>query len=517
MSATATDYQSLYEALLVEHQQLLHSYQQLSTGHQKAGEEITALRVSVSVLQQELEGLKKLIYGSRSERFVPSTPPSSIEAETAEATTTLVSKTTYTRTLKTQVASSVTIPTGRMKLPGHLPRERILIEPTEDTSGWVKIGEEITEELELIEAKLYVRQYVRPKYVRPDGSSIAIGALPARPIDKGIAGAGLLAQIAIDKYVDHLPLYRQQERFKRAGVQLPDSTMGGWMAAICTGIILWLYRALKKKVLQCNYLGADETPLKVLDKAKQGTTHRGYYWVYHSPQHRLVLFDYQQGRGKEGPEELLKDFQGYLQTDGYGVYDRFDQKEDITLLNCMAHARRMFIEAVNNDKQRAEYALERMQQLYGIERKAKEQALEAEGIKDLRQREAVPVLHALKEWLQEQHPQVVPQSPIGKAIAYSLDRWDKLCIYTQEGWLLIDNNGVENAIRPVALGRKNYLFAGSHEAAQRSAMLYSLLGTCKLHDINPFEWLKDVLAKAPSHPINRIEELLPHNWKPAPS
>lgn len=512
MSAAPTHYQSLYEALLIEHQQLL-------SAHQKAGEELAALRLSLSVLKQELAGLKKLIYGSRAERFVPSAaaPLPGAEAQPQVVEPTSLQKKAYSRTTNASAGDSVTIPTGRMKLADHLPRERILIEPSEDVSGWIKIGEEITEELELIEAKLFVRQYVRPKYVRPDGNGIAIGQLPARPIDKGIAGPGLLAQIAIDKYVDHLPLYRQQERFKRAGVLLPDTTMGGWMSAICTGILLYLYQALKKVVLSSHYLGADETPIKVLDKAKKGTSHKGYFWVYQSPAHKWVLFDYREGRGREGPQQLLKNFQGYLQTDGYGVYDSFDKKEGITLMHCMAHARRMFVEALGNDKQRAEYVLERMQQLYAIERKAKEQALEAEAVKALRQKEAMPVLNQLKQWMQEQHPRVLPQSPIGKAIAYSVERWDRLCIYTREGYLQIDNNGVENAIRAVAVGRKNYLFAGSHEAAQRSAMLYSLLGTCKLHGINPFEWLKDVLIKAPSHPINRIEELLPHNWKPAPS
>lgn len=475
------------------------------------------ISVKYEALKHELEGLKKLIYGSKHERFVPATAsPSqlalSIQAEAMPSVTTTVQKIEYTRTA---VAKPTTppVPAARMKLPENLPRERVVIEPAEDVSGLKKIGEEITEELELIEAKLYVKQYVRPKYARPQQQGILIAELPARPIDKGIAGPGLLAQIVIDKYIDHLPLYRQMERFKRAGILLPDSTLGGWVSAVCK-LITPLYEAHKRAVLQLGYLQADETPIKVLDKNKKGTTHRGYYWVYHNRHENVVFFDYQMGRGREGPEEMLKEFKGYLQTDGYQVYEWFEQRQDITLLNCMAHGRRKFAEALGNDKARAEYALEKMQQLYALEEGAKQKELSFGALTLLRQKKALPILKHLGEWMREQYVQVLPKSPIGGALAYSLERWEKLCLYTTHGMLSIDNNPVENSIRPVAIGRKNYLFAGSHEAAQRSAMLYSLLGTCKLNSLNPFDWLKAVLEKLPAHPINRIHELLPQNFKP---
>lgn len=474
-------------------------------------------QLRVVTLQHELEQLKRLIYGSRQERFVPSHNTTAqlsldISTQTTLPTPATVQKVAYTRTIVSK-DTRTTVPTGRMKLPESLPRERVVIEPAEDIRGLRKIGEEITEELELVEAKLFVKQYVRPKYVKEGGEGILIAELPARPIDKGIAGPGLLAQVVIDKYIDHLPLYRQMERFKRAGILIPDATIGGWVSSVCK-LLTPLYEAHKKQVLQVGYLQADETPIKVLDKDKKGTTHRGYYWVYHNLTEKVVLFDYQTGRGREGPEGILKDFQGYLQTDGYGVYDRFDDREGITLLNCMAHARRMFVEAIANDQPRAEYVLERIQPLYGMEQRAKEQALCFEQVALLRQQEAVPVLQSLGQWMKEQYVQVLPKSPIGKALAYSIERWEKLCVYTTNGMLSIDNNTVENQIRPIAIGRKNYLFAGSHQAAQRSAMLYSLLGTCKLHNINPFEWLKTILEKLPAHPINRITELLPHNYKP---
>lgn len=246
-----------------------------------------------------------------------------------------------------------------------------------------------------------------------------------------------------------------------------------------------------------------------MDKDKKGQTHRGYFWVYQNSIEKLVFFDYQESRGREGPSGILEDFQGYLQTDGYSAYELFDKKEGITLVNCMAHARRMFNEALQNDEARASYAMEQIQQLYAVERDAKEQGLSFAQRKLLREQRSVPVLESLGSWMKVQYMEVAPKSAIGKALAYSIERWDKLSLYTKDGMLNIDNNPVENSIRPVAVGRKNYLFAGSHEAAQRSAMLYSLLGTCKMHGVEPYTWLRDVLQNIADHPINKISELLP--------
>jgi transposase len=388
----------------------------------------------------------------------------------------------------------------------------VVIEPQEDVTGWTRIGEEITEELERIPGKLFVRQYVRPKYAKPDGEGVVIGELPPRPIDKGIAGPGLLAQIIIDKYTDHLPVHRQIQRFEREGIKLPASTLTGWISGTCS-LLEPLYEVHRKRVLSSNYLQADETPIKVLDKDKKGTTHRGFHWVYHAPQERLVLFDYREGRGREGPTECLKDFIGYLQTDGYAVYEEFDKKVDITLLHCMAHARRKFDEAKGNDLVRASHVLTEMQKLYALERQAKDNELSHDELYQLRQQQAVPVLDDLKTWMLENYKAVLPQSTIGQALHYSLQRWDKLCLYTTDGRLQIDNNRIENTIRPVAIGRKNYLFAGSHNGARRAAMLYSFLGTCKINGVNPFEWLRYALNVIPNHPVNKLQELLPNSCK----
>jgi transposase len=495
---TAVDYKNLYE--------------------QKA-EEVAQLQYQVASLTHQLKELQRLIFGSRHEKFIPAESQHplqlnlGIEAETiAQGHIASAKKIEYTRT--TTVTENKKDHPGRMKFPEHLERIEIILEPEQKQEDAKKIGEEITEELEYAPGKIFVNRYIRPKYTSTDKATIVIAPMPSRPLPKAIAGAGLLTQIVIDKYVDHLPLYRQQERFKREGINVPYSTISDWVANTCK-LIDPLYEALKKLIMQSGYLHADETPVKVLDKDKKGETHRGYFWAYHNSIDGLLLFDYQPGRGREGPHNILKEFNGHLQTDGYAVYDFFKDKEEITVLHCMAHARRKFYEALDNDKSRAEYALQQFGLLYDIERKAKQHSLTAEQLLQLRQSEARPLLERLGAWMKEQYMQVLPKSVIGKALGYSIERWAELMIYTTDAKLNIDNNPVENSIRPIAIGRKNYLFAGSHEAAQRSAMLYSLLGTCKLHQVNPFLWLKDVLQRINDQPINKVAELLPHIWKPA--
>lgn len=470
-------------------------------------------QITIIGLRHELEQLKKMIFSARSERFEPAEPTITkqlslgLVAEKQPATS-VAQQISYTRIINEPANIQLSVPV-RNPLPAHLERREIILEPGMK-EGLRKLGQEVTEELEYEPGKLFVNRYVRPKYVNQDNTGIYVASLPERPLPKAIAGAGLLTQIVIDKYLDHLPLHRQQERFKREGVNIPYSTISDWVSNTCK-LIIPLYDALKKQVLASDYLHADETPIKVLDRDKKGETHRGYYWVYHSSLLDLLFFDYQPGRGREGPEKVLKDFTGHLQTDGYAVYDIFEDKKEVTLLHCMAHARRKFYEAQGNDKKRSQYALEHIQRLYEIERRTKDLAVDER--QRVRNQEAVPLLQSLGAWMKEAYTEVLPKSVIGKALAYSITRWDALSLYTTDGKLNIDNNPVENAIRPVAIGRKNYLFAGSHEAAQRSAMLYSLLGTCKLHGINPFDWLKNVLSRIGKHPINKVQQLLPHNWR----
>ncbi len=353
-------------------------------------------QLQILLLTQQLDQLKKMIFGSRHERFVPTDiNPSqlALDIQVEQAATCNIAeakKISYIKTNTTIEQKPLNHP-GRMKLPENLRREEITIEPLADTTGCKKMGEEITEILEWQPGELFVKKYVRVKYAKPQSAGILIGELPVMPLEKAMAGPGLLAQIVIDKYVDHLPLYRQMQRFERTGLKIPYSTITDWVSATCR-LIMPLYEALKVSVLQSNYLHADETPIKVLDKDKKGTTHRGYYWVYQNSIKKTVFFDYQEGRGREGPTGILENFSGYLQTDGYIAYESFDKRKDITLIHCMAHARRMFHDALENDALRATYALEQIQKLYTIERICKEHALNFAELTEVRQQKSVPIL-----------------------------------------------------------------------------------------------------------------------------
>ena len=401
---------------------------------------------------------------------------------------------------------------GRAKLPEHLPVEEIEIHPEGDLSDMVCIGKEVTEELECEPAKFYIKRYIRYKYAAKSGDGVKIGELPERVIDKGIPGAGLLAMILTDKYVDHLPLYRQKQRFARENIRIPSSTIEGWTKEALIKLHP-LYEQLIFDTKTKGYLQVDESPIKVLDSDKKGAAHQGYYWVYHAPLDGTVLFDYQPTRGQVAAKKLLDTFKGYLQTDGYAVYEKYGRRKDITHLACWAHARRAFERALDNDKARAAKALLMIQQLYTVERKAREEKLAAEQIKELRLTESLPVINELGKWIFEEIKTTLPKSQIGKAMAYAYARWDALSAYLYDGKLQIDSNLVENAIRPLALGRKNYLFAGSHEAAQRAAMIYSFCAICKKHEVNPFQWLKYTLENIMTINHKNLKDLYPQNYK----
>jgi len=470
--------------------------------------ELLEMKNTVSVLKRELAELKRLIYGAKSERFIPVDPKQGVlfDIPAEEPVESEKVEITYTRKKKEEKKQAL-----RLELPAHLPRVEEIIEPENLPHDAKKIGETITEILEFEEATIYVRRIIRPKFIvssDDEQTQIVVAELPSLPIPKGNAGPGLLAYILISKFVDHLPFYRLAQIFKRQDVIIAESTMGGWFNASCKLLEL-LYELLKQKILSGEYIQADETPIPVQTKDKPGSTHKGYHWVYHDPVNRLVLFDYQKTRSREGPDELLANYKGYLQTDGYTAYNNLRNGANIQQLACMAHARRKFEHALDNDKERAQKALTLIQQLYAIERKAKEDELNFDQIKQLRQIESEPILMELETWLKSEVHQVLPKSAIGSAISYTLTLWPRLKRYTENGSFQIDNNLIENSIRPVALGRKNYLFAGSHDAAQQAAVIYSLLATCKMNGIEPSAWLKNTLSKIADHPVNKLEQLLP--------
>ena len=472
------------------------------------------LLTEVTSLKAELAQLRRFIFGQKRERFVPIANaqqlPIALDDERPEITAVATATLTYTRRQKK--SSPIKLP-SRHLLPAHLRREDIRLEPESDVQALKKIGDEITEELEYQPGELYVKRYVRPKYARPDGEGVIVASLPTRPIDKGIAGPGLLAQILISKYVDHLPLYRQRQQFRRQGVEIPESTLNGWVKA-SGELLLPLYETQRSIILQSTYVMADETPIPVLDRLQAGKTHLGYHWVYYDPVVKLVLFDYRPGRSRAGPNDMLKNFRGYLQIDGYAGYDEVIAQPNVMAVGCFAHARRYFDQAQDSDRERAAWMLSKIQALYLIERQARDAALSFDQRYALRQQQAQPILHEIKTWLDQQCTQVLPKSLIGKAIGYMLGQWPKLEKYVTDGRLEIDNNLVENAIRPVALGRKNYLFAGSHDGAKRAAIIYTLVATAKRHGVEPLAYLKDVLTRLPDYPYNKLADLLPQNWQP---
>jgi transposase len=467
-------------------------------------EEILLLRQENTFLKEELAQLKRLIFGSKKERFITTDTgqTSLFETTDQEVSEAALEEVSYTRekTNKTGKAK-------RLLLPAHLLRKEEIIEPEGlDKENSIPLGEKVTEILEYTPGKFYVRRIVRPTYKQAD--KIITAELPTLPIPNGNAGASILAYLLVSKFVDHLPFYRQVQIFKRDGIKIAESTITGWFNHVCR-LMEPLYEHMLAQLRETRYIQADETPIPVQSSHKKGATHKGYHWVYHLPEEGIVVFNYQKSRSKSAPEHMLKDFTGCLQTDGYAAYDELGRNKSIVHLGCMAHARRKFDQAKDNDQSRASHVLTQIQELYALERKADEDQLTEYQRQQLRDKKATPILSALKIWLSEQYTQVLPRSSIGKAIGYSLRQWDKLSRYTENGGWKIDNNGVENKIRPVALGRKNYLFAGSHQAAQQAAMIYSFFGTCKLNNVDPLSWLKTTLENIPDCKVNQIQDLLP--------
>ena len=477
------------------------------------GKLIESQRQDILQLAAQVAMLKRMKFGSKSERFMnQKIDPNQKSLSFEELQDKIIEK--EDKTVKEINKKKKKTPRvnhkGRNKLPDHLEVKEIIIEPSESTEGLVKIGEERSEVLEYIPGRFFKIITIRPKYALKNNEGVLIADLPSRPIEKCLAGNILLTYILISKYVDHLPLYRQQQIFKRLDVIIASSTIDGWITKL-GNLLEPLYLKMIESVKKAYYLQADETPTKVLDSNKKGSCHQGYYWVYHAPKQNMVIFDYRKGRRKEDVLPMLGDYKGYLQTDGYGAYKQFMNKQEVTHLACWAHARRYFDQALDQDKIRAEYALTEIQKLYEIERQIKD--LPNEKKKETRIKEALPILNNLGVWITKENNLVLPKSAIGKAFIYATNQWDSLLSYLYDGELIIDNNLIENSIRPNALGRKNYLFAGSHEGAKRSAMFYSFMGTCKMNNVEPQQWLAKVLETINDCKTNDLHKLFPQNFK----
>lgn len=463
--------------------------------------------------QHRIDYLLRQLYGKKSEKL-PAQPQLFPELEFTADELALVEPEVKTKTIaEHQRKERKKDPQSlRYEFPAHLRREDVVIEPRDLPEGAEKIGEEVSEKLEATKSELYVKRIIRPKYALKDKSSIIIADLPEAPIYRCMAGVSLLVLILIDKYVDHLPLNRQIDRFARQGVKMKDSTLCDWVSQVAK-LLETLYKELEKEVLSSSYLGADETTVKVLDPNVPGKCHQGYLWVYLAHEKNLVLFDYDPSRKKEVVSNKLAHYEGYLQSDGYAGYEQFSTNEKITRIGCMAHARRKFDEAMDNDRQTAMHALTMMQRVYRLEHWLRIYQINPEGKQNLRQKIAVPLLNEMFDWMEEKMKKHTPKSSIYKALQYTVKRRKELMTYTEDGHLHIDNNLVENKIRPTVVGKKNYMFMGSHESAQRTAMIYSFFLSCKANNINPEEWLEDVLLRINDTKKSEIINLLPNNWK----
>ena len=410
----------------------------------------------------------------------------------------------------------------RRPLPDHLPTIRIEHEPTSTqcSCGCIlrRIGEDISEKLSFKPAQFMKEQHVRGKWVCDQCETIKQEPMPAYVIDKGIASPELLSHVLVSKYADHLPLYRQRLIYQRAGVDIARSTLSEWIGQ-CGVQLEPLVQAMKQIVLQQPVIHADETPVTVMQIGEKKPK-KGYVWAYATTQYnsiQAVVYDFQPSRSGKHAEDFLKGWQGQLICDDYSGYKAQFKNNAMIEVGCMAHARRKFHELhVTGKSLIAEQALLMIQQLYQIEAELREiPDCTAEQRRQRRQQDSEPIMQQLYEWLKEHQLKVPPSSPTAKAINYSLKRWQALSRYLDDGHLPICNNWVENQMRPWALGRKNWLFAGSLRSGQRAANIMTLIHSAKLNGLDPYAYLTDVLTRLPTHKMKDIEELLPHKWNPA--
>jgi transposase len=476
---------------------------------------VLQLLANVDTLQHELLWYKRHLFGRRSEKLDPDQQmlfdllEHKIQQQAVEP-----------KPVVPKPPAKPSARNGRVPLPKHLPRERTEYHPPQETltcpeCGRAKerMGEEITEQLDYVPASFIVRQHVRVKYVcKSCQEGVVIADLPARPIERGRPGEGLLAHVLTSKYCDHQPLHRQEAIFQRHGVEIARSTLCDWVGEAAT-LLTPLVTEMRRQILLAEKLHTDDTPVP----ARNGSgkeIHKGFLWAYIDPANNVV-FDYTSGHSREGPVRFLGDYAGYIQADAYKGYDAIFAKGHATEVACWAHTRRKFFDAQTSDPARSAEMLAWIGELYAVEHRAKEQNLDREQIRALRQKDSRPILDAIEKRLEQWAGEVLPKSPMGQAIGYARGQWQALIRYTHDGLLSIDNNLAERTLRMVAIGRKNWLFVGHDNGGRRAAVIYSLVASCKLCGLDPFAYLRDILARVSTHPASRIEELLPRNWKPS--
>jgi len=482
---------------------------------------------TINKLKQQVEMLQRKIWGKSSERFIKEDPLQRVldfdgldllpeEKELATSAKEEIERYKTIRVLVKEKNHPV-----RKPLPQDLPREECHIYPVNvDLENWTELEPEVTEVLEKDPPKWFVRKIIRHKYALKDKTQeveaqVIIAPMPVLPIAKSYAGSSLLADIIIDKYVNHLPFYRQIQMFRQQGIWIAPATINDWFQDVADLMRPAWYR-LKELVLGSDYIQSDESTIPIINNEKHKTI-KGYIWMIRAVMLDLVFFHYDHGsRAQKVALQLFKDYQGVIQTDGYAVYDIYENKKGVLPIGCWAHSRRVFEEALKEDEARASYALEQIGLLYDVERRADQEKLSYEERADLRSRLSYPIMVAFEKWMVSEYPKVLPKGRIGKAIRYTHGIYHKLTRYHLDGRLRIDNNLGENAIRPIALGRKNWLFCGNDDAAENAAIVYSMMGCCKASGVNFREWLIYFLDNVHSYDNDYskdLADLLPHNFK----
>ena len=492
-------------------------------------QKIHSYQLNLSMLQHQVDQLLRRVYGRRSEKLDPrqlmfdnllidaiEQPDTPVEplAELPAVSESREKK----RSNRTRRKHP-----GRLPIPAHLERKEIILDIPEEEKVCPKTGEplrrigwEVSEKLEYRPGKLFVNVYKRPKYVSPDGTAservgVITASMPDHPIVKCKADVGLIAHVIVSKFADHLPLYRQDGIFEREGITIPRATQTSWLLQTYDAIRP-LGEALKREVLKSDILFTDDTPIPLQVKG-HGRVKKGRLWVYvrGGPGPPLTVYDFSPDRKKKRPLGFLGDYRGYIHADAYSGYDELFLKEGVIEVGCWAHARRKFDEAAASRPAEATEVLARIARLYKVESECREMA---SGDRcRIRREQAAPIIDGIFKRLEELTSATLPSEPLRKAANYALNQRDALYRYLEDGRLRPDNNTAENAIRPLALGRKNWLFAGSERGGRAAALFYSLVQSCKACDVNPWPYFDDMLRRIMSHPINRLRELLPDQWQ----
>lgn len=489
-----------YEAIIAEKEEKIHSVERLNTQMSK----------EIFELKFQVEKLQRMLFGKKGEGFktAPYTGPnlfSDLPGEEHQAVAPIEECTTHVPAHERKKSKQK----GRSifdNLPTGLAVEETIIEPNDKPEGAVLMGAEVQRKLGYKPGKFYVKQISRNKYVDKLTGKIHIAPKPNEAIERCEADTSLIVDVVVSKFVDHMPEYRKLQQYKRDGVIIPPSTMNDWTHRIAEYITL-VAQAIKSEILNTGYIQIDESTIKVLQKDKSKV---GYMWVINSPELRMSYFDFHPSRGAKVPKLLLDNYTGALQSDGYNAYEVLEKvSPEMNFFNCWSHARRKFVEAQKYNKELCSEVLSKIQILYKIEQRCRDEGLNHDQRKSLRQQESLPVLIKLKEYLEEQAPKQIDRTPVHTAIGYTLSRWSKLTAYVDHGEVEIDNNLVENAIRPLALGRKNYLFAGTPKAAANIAIYYTIFSSCKSLNINPVNYLTWLLTELPNASILEVANFTP--------